>query len=221
MLDHTDMVEDRQTDAFYVKRQNLFLWNPGALLFIGNRKHEPSPSQRQVSNKQRLNIGSHRCPWFSLRTKGRKLNINSQRNSSTRQGSEMENCSVRVRHEYAGVNTPQKEEETLVEPHSPFVGLAPQQLFIYFNVWVFESPAEKRLSFSGGNNSGLSWVHTFNRSEQPIPFDNFLGTLQRSSVWGASQNATASSPLRWRGAGKELMQASAAGHQLKQSPPHC
>lgn len=35
-LDHTNMVEDRQTDAFYVKRQNLLLRNPHALVFIGN-----------------------------------------------------------------------------------------------------------------------------------------------------------------------------------------
>lgn len=136
MLDHTNMVGDRQTDAFYVKWQNLSLWNPGALLFIGNQKHEPSPSQRQVSNKQRLNIGSHRCPWFSLRTKGRKLDINSQRNSSAWQGSALENCAVRARHEDAGVNAHQKAEETLVEPHSPFVGLAPQQ-FIYFSLRQF------------------------------------------------------------------------------------
>lgn len=70
------------TDVFSAKRQNLSLWNPRALLFAGSTEHEPSPSQRQASNKQRPTIGSHWCPWFSLRTKGRKWNINSQKNSS-------------------------------------------------------------------------------------------------------------------------------------------
>lgn len=65
------------------KRQNLSLWSPRALLFTGNTEHEPGPSQRQAPNKQRPTIGSRWCPWFSLRTKGRKWIINSQRNSST------------------------------------------------------------------------------------------------------------------------------------------
>lgn len=72
--------EDRQTDRRLLhEKAKLSLWSPGALLFVGNQRHEPSPRHRAVPNKQRPNIGRHQRAWLSLGTKGRKLGINTGR----------------------------------------------------------------------------------------------------------------------------------------------
>lgn len=102
------------------------------------------PSPAPAKDEPRINrgtIGSHRCPRFSLPANGRKPNINRQRNSGTGRARRGKTALSATR-KRSGVNVPQKEEEALVEPHSPSRGLAPQQCFISTR----SSPAEKNLS---------------------------------------------------------------------------